>query len=123
MEIASDGKNHIFDLSLDAEGQLGSVKYEGKNYDVKSFKYLYQSIISIYLQDAYVPGEDEKGEEFLRVKFHTETYSPEIVFYRVSSSKCYFTIDGQGGYYCLVEDVIEAREKLSKYVNGEIITK
>ena len=123
MEIAADGKNYIFDLALDAEGQLGSVKYEGKNFDVKSFKYLYQSIISIYLQDAYVPGEGEQGEEYLRVKIHTETNSPEIVFYRVSSSKCYFTIDGQGGYYCLVEDVKEAREKLVQYINGEIITK
>lgn len=123
MEIAADGKNYVFDLSLDAEGQLGDVKYEGKSYDVKSFKYLYQSIISIYLQDAYVPGEDEQGEEYLRVKIHTETNSPEIVFYRVSSSKCYFTVDGQGGYYCLVEDVKDARDKLFRYLNGEIITK
>ena len=123
MEISADGKNHIFDLSLDAEGGLGDVKYQGKSYDVKSFKYLYQSIISIYLQDAYVPGEDEKGEEYFRVKIHTETNSPEIVFYRVSSSKCYFTVDGQGGYYCLVEDVKDARDNLFKYINGEIITK
>ncbi len=123
MEIAADGKNYVFDLSLDAEGQLGEVKYEGKNYDVKSFKYLYQSIISIYLQDAYVPNENETSEEYLRVKIYTETNSPELVFYRVSSSRCYFTIDGQGGYYCLVEDVKEARDRLFQYVNGEILTK
>lgn len=123
MEIAADGKNHVFDLSLDAEGGLGDVKYQGKSYDVKSFKYLYQSIISIYLQDAYVPNENETSEEYLRVKIHTETNSPEIVFYRVSSSRCYFTIDGQGGYYCLVEDVKEARDRLFQYINGEILTK
>ena len=119
----SDGVKHEFDLSLDSEGQLGAVKYKGENYDVKSFKYLYQSIISIYLQDEYVPSEGETAEEYFRVKVHTETNSPEIVFYRVSSSKCYFTIDGQGGYYVLVEDVNEAREKLAAYINGEIITK
>jgi hypothetical protein len=123
MEIAADGKNHVFDLSLDAEGGLGDVKYQGKSYDVKSFKYLYQSIISIYLQDAYVPNENETSEEYLRVKIHTETNSPEIVFYRVSSSRCYFTVDGQGGYYCLVEDVKEARDRLFQYINGEILTK
>ena len=123
MEITADGKTHSFDLSLDKEGSLGAVKYLGKNYDVKSFKYLYQSIISIYLHDEYIPNENETSEEYLRVKVYTETYSPEIVFYRVSSSKCYFTIDGQGGYYCLVEDVKDARDKLAKYINGEIITK
>ena len=110
-------------LSLDAEGQIGAVKYEGKDHDVTSFKYLYQSIIGIYLKDEYVPVEGEKAEEYLRVKIYTETNSPEIVFYRVSSSKCYFTIDGQGSYYCLVEDVKEARDNLFKYINGETVTR
>lgn len=123
MEISADGKTYEFDLSLDDEGKLADVKYEGKSYDVTSFKYLYQSIIGIYMQDAYIPSEGETAEEYLRIKVHTETNSPEIVFYRVSSSKCYFTIDGQGSYYALVEDVNEAREKLFAYVNGEIITK
>lgn len=123
MEISADGKTHKFDLSLNSEGGLGEVKYEGKNYDVTSFKYLYQSIIGIYMQDEYIPVEGETPEEYLRIKVHTETNSPEIVFYRVSSSKCYFTIDGQGSYYALVEDVNEAREKLFAYVNGEIVTK
>lgn len=123
MEISADGKTHVFDLSLDAEGQLGAVKYEGKEHDVTSFKYLYQSIIGIYLKDEYVPVEGEKAEEYLRVKIYTETNSPEIVFYRVSSSKCYFTIDGQGSYYCLVEDVKEARDNLFKYINGETVTR
>ncbi len=123
MEVTADGKKYEFDLSLDSEGQLADVKYEGKSYDVKSFKYLYQSMLGIYMQDAYTPTEGENPVEYLRIKIHTETNSPEIVFYRVSSSKCYFTIDGQGSYYALVEDVNEAREKLVAYVNGEIITK
>ncbi len=123
MEISADGNTYKFDLSLNSEGSLGDVKYNGKSYDVTSFKYLYQSIIGIYMQDEYTPNENEKPEEYLRIKIHTETNSPEIVFYRVSSSKCYFTIDGQGSYYALVEDVNEAREKLFAYVNGEIVTK
>lgn len=123
MEITADGKKYEFDLSLDSDGQLADVKYEGKSYDVKSFKYLYQSILGIYMQDAYTPTEGENPVEYLRIKIHTETNSPEIVFYRISSSKCYFTIDGYGAYYVLVEDVNEAREKLTAYVNGEIITK
>ncbi len=123
MEITVDGVTHEFDLILDSEGKLGDVKYKGESYDVKSFKYLYQSIIGIYMQDAYTPSETDEPVEFFRVKIHTETNSPEVVFYRVSSSRCYFTIDGQGSYYALVEDVIEAREKLAAYVRGEIVGK
>lgn len=123
MEITADGKTYEFKLSTDEDDNLSEVKLEGKSYDVKSFKYLYQSIISIYMQDEYTPSEDEKPEEYFRLKIHTETNSPEIVFYRVSSSKCYFTIDGQGSYYALVEDVNEARDRLFAYLDGEILTK
>ena len=122
MEISADGKSYEFDLTA-KDSNLTGVSLDGKEMDVKSFKYLYQSIISIQMRDAYVAGEDESAEEYFRFKIHTETNSPEIVFYRVSSSKCYFTIDGQGGYYVLVEDVNEARERLFAYIDGEIITK
>ncbi len=123
MEITVDGKTYDFKLSLDADGNLSEVELDGENYDVKSFKYLYQSIISIKMQTEYVPSEDETQEEYFRLKVHTETNSPEIVFYRVSSSKCFFTINGQGSYYVLVEDVNEARDRLFAYLDGEILTK
>lgn len=122
MDITADGKTYEFDLSA-TDSNLTGVKLDGKDYDVTSFKYLYQSIISIQMRDAYVPTEDETPEEYFRFKIHTETNSPEIVFYRVSSSKCYFTIDGEGGYYVLVEDVNEARDRLFAYLDGEILTK
>jgi len=122
MQITADGKTYDFKLST-VDGDLKEVKLDGKNYDVKSFKYLYQSIISIKMQSEYTPVEGETPTEYFRLKIHTETNSPEVVFYRVSSSKCYFTIDGQGSYYVLVEDVNEARDRLSAYLNGEILTK
>jgi hypothetical protein len=102
MEISADGKNHIFDLSLDAEGGLGDVKYQGKSYDVKSFKYLYQSIISIYLQDAYVPGEDEKGEEYFR------DLEAEVIR-DISSKSC--LIISTGGGAVLREENIRALKR------------
>ena len=75
------------------------------------------------MQDEYVPSEDDKPEEYFRFKITTETNSPEIVFYRVSSSKCYFTVNGEGSYYCLVEEVNEARDRLFALLDGEILTK
>ena len=124
MTISLDGKDYKFNLTLDDNGgDVASVGYNGKSLDVTSFKYLYQSILGIYMQDEYVPSENDKPEEFLRIKINTETNSPELVFYRVSSSKCYFTVDGQGSYYALSEDVKRVRDNVLKYVDGEIITR
>ena len=74
------------------------------------------------MRDEYIPEEGELGEEYLRIKIHTETNSPEIVFYRVSASKCYFTVNGEGGYYALTTEVDAVRKKLEQYLSGEIIT-
>ena len=124
IDVTMDGKEYKFFLELDSQGgDIESVTYEGTKYDVKSFKYLYQSMLSITMQDEYVPAEGDTNQEYLRIKIHSETNSPEIVFYRDTATKCHFTVDGQGSYYALVEDVNQVREKLLKYIAGEIITK
>lgn len=124
MTVSFDGNDYRFYITLDEDGgDVASVGYQGKSYDVKSFKYLYQSVLSIYMQDEYVPSESDNPEEFLRIKINTETNSPELVFYRVSSSKCYFTVNGEGSYYALVEDVKLVRDNLLKYISGGILTR
>ena len=121
MEYTVDGKVYEFDLTLNSEGDVGEVTYNGQSYEVLSFKYLYQSVLRISMKDEYILGEGETGEEYFRIKIYTETNSPEIVFYRVSASRCYFTVDGQGSYYALFTDVDEARDNLFKYLDGETI--
>ncbi len=121
MDFTVDGKKYEFDLTLNSEGDVGDVSYNGESYDVMSFKYLYQSVLRISMKDEYVPEVGETAEEYFRIKIYTETNSPEIVFYRVSASRCYFTVDGQGSYYALFTDVDEARENLFKYLDGETI--
>lgn len=124
MEITFDGTEYAFDLSLDSEGALGKVTYNGKDYDVQSFKYLYQTILSIQMHDEYIPAEnDNEPEEYLRIKVHSESSSPEFVFYRVSATRCYFTIDGEGSYYALVEDVDAVREDVLTYISGGTVTR
>ena len=123
MTVSFDGVDYKFILTADEDkSDIIDVSYNGKSFDVRSFKYLYQSILSIYLQDTYVPEPGEKPEEYLRIKVNSETRSPEIVFYRVSSTKCYFTIDGEGSYYALASKVNVVRDKVLKYIDGEIIT-
>lgn len=124
MDVTMDGTTYSFYLNLDSTGgDIQSVIYNDQSYDVRSFKYLYQSMLSIYMQDEYVPAEGDTNQEYLRIKIYSETNSPEIVFYRDTSTKCHFTVDGEGSYYALVEDVNEVRTKLIKYISGEIIEK
>ncbi len=123
LTVTSKGVAHTFVLGTDENDSVVSVLYNGKNHDLMSFKYFYQTLLSIYMQDKYIPEEGEEGEEYFRIKINTETNSPEIVFYRISASRCYFTVDGSGGYYVLVEDVNNAIEDLETYISGGIVTR
>ena len=124
MTFSFDGQDYKFILTRTEDGKdIADVSYNGKSFDVKSFKYLYQSVLSVYMQDQYTPAEGETANEYLRVKIHSETRSPELVFYRVSATKCYFTVDGEGSYYALVKSVNTVRDNVLRYVDGEIITR
>lgn len=124
MTFTFDGSEYKFTLTRTEDGKdIADVAYNGKSFDVKSFKYLYQSVLSVYMQDQYTPAEGETANEYLRIKIHSETRSPELVFYRVSATKCYFTIDGEGSYYALVKSVNAVRDNVLRYVAGETITR
>ena len=124
MTFSFDGSEYKFVLTATEDGRdIADVSYNGKSFDVKSFKYLYQSVLSVYMQDQYTPAEGETANEYLRVKINAETRSPELVFYRVSATKCYFTIDGEGSYYALAKSVNTVRDNVVRYVDGETITR
>ncbi len=126
MEITFNGKEYAFDLSLDGKAALGAVSYEGKNYDVQSFKYLYQTILSISMYDEFVPAEGEDISQYpecLRIKIHSESNSPEFVFYRVNATRCYFTVNGSGSYYALYEEVEDVIEDVLTYTSGKKVEK
>ncbi len=119
MSISFDGKKYDFTPVFNADDDMTHVEWNGEELDQKSFKYLYQYVLKIYMQDEYVPQEGDNPREYLRINIETESRSTEIVFYRVSASRCYFTIDGQGSYYALVEDVNNVMENTLKYIEGK----
>lgn len=119
MSISFEGKDYVFLPKLNSDDDIEKVMWDGQALDVKSFKYLYQSILSIYMQDEYVPSEGDEPREYLRIGIKSDSRSPVIVFYRVSASKCYFTVDGQGSYYALVEDVNVVINNVLKYIDGQ----
>lgn len=120
MIITDNGVEHKFVLSLNSEGSLGKVMYGDKSLDVKSFKYLYEEILGVYMQDEYVIPEGQEKDEYFRIKIISDSNSPEFVFYR-DSSKCYFTIEGEGTYYVLTEDINRVKAKLKTYIEGGVV--
>ncbi len=119
ISITVDGKQYDFDIIVDSEDNLSDVKYNGESYDTESFKYLYEQLIKIYMQDKFVPTEGEEYSEYFRIKVVSETETFEIVFYQASATKCFYTVDGEGGYYVYVQDINKAIDKLEKYIAGE----
>jgi hypothetical protein len=76
------------------------------------------------MHDEYIPSEGaDEPTEYLRIKVHTESHSPEFVFYRVSATRCYFTVDGSGSYYALIEDVDDVIEDALTFVSGGKVEK
>ncbi len=122
--VTENGKtdNFDFDIKKNAEGSIEAIMLGKKSLDVQSFRYLYQTVLGVYMQDEYVPQEGELAEEWLRVDIKASTEDIQLVFYRVSNAKCYFTVNGSGGYYCLSEDVRKVITNLNTYVNGGKLT-
>ncbi len=122
--VTENGKTdeYNFDINKNAEGSISAIMLGEKSLDIQSFRYLYQTVLGVYMQDEYVPQEGELAEEWLSIEIKASTEDINLVFYRVSNAKCYFTVNGNGGYYCLSEDVRKVITNLGVYVNGGTLT-
>ena len=124
MDVTVDGTEYEFKLGFDEDGgQLSSVTCGEKNYDVGNFKNFYESMLVIEMVDEFTPDETAELKEYLKIEIHSDVKSAEFVFYRVDSSRCYYTVDGVGGYYVLAADVNTVRDNLQKYLNGETVSR
>lgn len=122
MTVTYDGTEYVFDVKADGN-TLTSVRWGNEELDERSFRYLYLSIVQLNMRDTYTPVEGETPTEYLRVKIKTTSDEKEFVFYRVSSSRAYYTINGSGSYYCLFNSLRNVTTKLRQFVNGEQVGK
>lgn len=119
--LSFGGQDYAFDLiDTDSDDKIDTVKIDGKTVDTKNFRYLYVSLIGITLKGEYSAADDPPAE-ILRVKIDGDTKSPEIVFYRVSATKAYYTVDGQGKYYVLVDRVNTVKRNVGLLLAGESV--
>ena len=116
IDITLNGTTHSFTVITDAEGaNITDVAYNGKSCSVDGLQDLYYSIVMVSMQDKY-DNAVENAEEYLRIKINSLSDNPEIVFYKISATRCYYTINGEGGYYVHADSVKEIITKLQAYI-------
>ena len=116
IDITLNGTTHSFTVITDAEGaNITDVAYNGKSCSVEGLQDLYYSIVMVSMQDKY-DNAVENAEEYLRIKINSLSDNPEIVFYKISATRCYYTINGEGGYYVHADSVKEIITKLQAYI-------
>lgn len=109
------GESYNFVIGKDEAGIAQSVTCNGKELDMDEFRQFYIKVINVSREGEYKQG-DETGSEMLRINLVSETKTDEIIFYRVTSSKAYYTIDGAGGYYTLTYEVSQLLDKLEEII-------
>lgn len=119
MTFTFNGKEYTCVFGKDENGTVQSVTVDGKELDMDTFRQVYVSVINISRDGEYDLADGEKGSEMLRIKIKSETKQDEIIFYRVTSTKAYYTIDGAGGYYTLTYEILETIEKFEAFLAGE----
>ena len=109
------GESYNFVIGKDEAGIAQSVTCNGKELNMDEFRQFYIKVINVSREGEYKQG-DETGSEMLRINLVSETKTDEIVFYRVTSTKAYYTIDGAGGYYTLTYEVSQLLDKLEEII-------
>ena len=115
MKFTYDGESYNFIIGKDEAGIAQSVTCNGKEINMDEFRQFYIKVINVSREGEFKQG-DETGSEMLRINLVSETKTDEIVFYRVTSTKAYYTIDGAGGYYTLTYEVSQLLDKLEEII-------
>ena len=122
MSITTGGKTYSIDVEAKGK-ELTKVTLDGSERDEKNFRYLYLSVVQLNMKSEYVPSETDRPEEYMRIRIRSTSDDKEYVFYRVSSSRAYYTVNGEGSYYCLVSALRNVSQKLELFVAGEEVSK
>ncbi|HAN20561.1 MAG: hypothetical protein A2Y15_01010 [Clostridiales bacterium GWF2_36_10] len=115
-----DNKTYTFTLERNEKGKLSRATIDGKEVDLQNFRYLYISILEVYIKGEYHDNGESKSE-FLKINIDSTSKDQEIIFYRVTTSKAYYTIDGQGMNYVLIDSINTIKTNLSLLLAGEEI--
>jgi GTP:adenosylcobinamide-phosphate guanylyltransferase len=102
----------------DSDGKLSKVTFEGKEVDLLSFRHLYISVLSVYMRGEYGEVENTPTQE-MKINIKSSSKNQEIIFYRVTTSKAYYTVNGEGKYYVLVDSINKIQRNVGLLISGK----
>lgn len=121
LTLSFKNKDYVFNLIKGDDGKLAKVTYEGKEMDLPNFRRLYVSILSIYIHGEYGEVENTPTEVMI-IDIKGTSANQEIRFYRVTTSKAYYTVNGEGRYYVLVENINRIQKNVLQLIEGKEVT-
>ena len=114
------GNDYVFTLGKNENGELNAVSCNGTPVDLQNFRYLYISILNLKLEGEY-SDTDSTPVETMRMEITNTDRTDEIVFYQVSSAKAYYTKNGEGRYYILVDGIRTIQKNIQLLLAGQAV--
>ena len=112
------GNDYVFALTRNDAGEFTTVTCNGQPVDTQNFRYLYISILNLKLEGEYSETDSQPVEMF-RLVVKSGNRTDEIVFYQVSSAKAYYTRNGEGRYYMLVDGISKVQRNIQLLLAGQ----
>ena len=125
IRIEGNGVDETFVISGDEASKITVMpKSTGRVFDesgTKSFKNIYLKLLSLTIE-SYTESTS-KDEWVMRLTVVTDLGHETVYeFYNYSTRRCFFTIDGEGEFYCLRDKVEKILEDTVAIMNGEEIS-
>jgi len=125
IRIEGNGIDETFVISGDEASKISvAPKSTGRAFDesgVDSFKNIYLKILSLTIEN--YTESTSKDEWIMRLTVLTDLGHETVYeFYNYSTRRCFFTIDGEGEFYCLRDKVEKILSDTVAIMNGEEIS-
>lgn len=114
-------------FTLDGEKETIIIKTEGKGNgydadDLKNFRQLYKVILGLKLYGYADEGYEKNMKQIAEMKVTMDDgRETEYVFYAYSSRRCFYTVNGEGEFYCLREAVEKLVRNTDRFLIGDQI--
>ena len=123
VEITGDGTNANFHLVGEGQELIVTDKISGYVPETKNFRQLYKTMLSIEIED-YTEDDTESEETLLAtMKITTRAgIETEYKFYAYSTRRCYMTINGEGEFYVLRDQIKKLLSDTEKVLTGVTVS-
>jgi len=124
IRIEGEGVDELFVITGDSQETLAvTPQSTGRALDarmLKNFRLLYRKMLGLTLEE-YAP-EPYTENRIMRMTVVTDVGIEYVYdFYAYSTRRCYFTINGEGEFYCLRDRVEQIVKDTAAVMNGEDI--